>query len=314
MKTMAPDFARYLAAKQRIDDRALNGFVRDNLCAHLTKTNPHATLRVLELGAGIGTMVERLFDWGLLSSADYTAVDADTGFIREARRRLTHWARHNEFAVNWRSAENARIQSASSRLRVTYVEADIYNFFEQAIDKKRWDLGLAHAFMDLVDLAEVVPRFCRLIEPGGLIYLTLNYDGETILLPLIDRELDERIFQLYNKSMDKRITNGKSAGDSKTGRHLFFHLLNANARILAAGSSDWFVFAGPGGFTRDENYFLHFILHTIQTELKGSASLNRGRLDSWVQQRRVQIEKGELIFIARQVDVLARIPNENNCY
>jgi len=90
------------------------------------------------------------------------------------------------------------------------------HIFKHAENKKQWDLGLTHAFLDLVDIAEVVPRFCRSIKPGGLVYLTLNYDGETILLPAVDRTFDERIMQLYNQSMDERTTNGKTAGDSKT--------------------------------------------------------------------------------------------------
>ena len=82
------DFGRYLAAKKRIDDGALNRNVLDKLRTQLRQTNTHSPLRVLELGAGIGTMVERLVDWGLLTSANYTAIDADQGLLREAYVRL----------------------------------------------------------------------------------------------------------------------------------------------------------------------------------------------------------------------------------
>lgn len=307
MNPIEYDFIRYLAAKKSIDDSALNRKVRDEFSKRLPKKNHRLSLRVLELGAGIGTMVERLVDWGLLTRADYTAVDAEPDYIRAARNRLNRWVLHSEFAINWHTPATAKIQAAAGQLSVTYVNADVYHFFEQAIDKKQWDIGLAHAFMDLVDIAEVVPRFCKLIKPGGLLYLTLNYDGETILLPTVDRKFDQRIIQLYHQSMDDRSIDGKKAGDSKTGRHLFIHLINANAEILAAGSSDWVVFPGPGGYTTDETYFLHFIVHTIFTELKGHASLNQRRLNSWARQRHTQIEREELIFIARQMDLLARI-------
>ena len=293
MKNIEYNFVHYLAAKKTIDDRSLNRHVRDKLIAELPDSNLQSPLNVLELGAGIGTTVERLIDWGLISSAAYTAVDTDSDVIRQARNRL-----------NCRAAKN---RSTSGRLSVDFICEDIFQFFKQTTAGKQWDLGLAHAFLDLVDIADAVPRFCRLIKPGGLLYLTLNYDGETILLPAVDREFDERIMQLYNQSMNERIINGKAAGDSKTGRHLLIQLKNAGAEILAAGSSDWIVFPCNEGYTPDETYFLHFIIHTIFMELKAQTSLDRTRLDVWTRQRHKQIENSELIFIAKQIDVLARI-------
>ena len=64
---------------------------------------------------------------------------------------------------------------------------------------------------------------------------------------------------------------------------------------------------GSGGFTADESYFLHFIIHTIFTELKAQTSLDRTKFDAWTRQRHKQIENSELIYIAKQIDVLARI-------
>ena len=307
MKALDYDFIRYLSAKKKIDDGALNQKVRQKLGVQLMGLQPGSPLRILELGAGIGTMIERLVEWGLITGAEYTAVDADQRNIREAVNRLNHWALNNGFEISWRTPTTAEIQATAGQLSVKFECKDIYHFFEQAPAARPWDLGLAHAFLDLVDNAEVVPRFCNLVRPGGYIYLTLNYDGETILLPAIDIEFDERITQLYNRSMDERIINGKPAGDSKTGRHLFLHLKKAGAEILAAGSSDWIVFPGPQGYTEDETYFLQYMVHTIFTELKKQPALNQERLKSWSKRRQAQIGNAELIFIAKQNDVLARI-------
>ena len=313
MKTTKPEFIRYLTSKKEIDDLSLNRTVRDELLARLICKNRQSPLRVLELGAGIGTMLERLSEWGLLISADYTAVDVDADCILEFRKRLDHWARRNSFGIAWRTPEMAAIQFPTGELTVTTVKADIDFFFEHVSDDAQWDLGLAHAFMDLVNLSEVVPRFCRLIRPGGLLYLTLNYDGETIFLPALDSEFEKRMMTMYNLSMDHRTTNGKRTGDSKTGRQLLTHLLKAKAVLLAAGSSDWIVFAGSQGYTRDQVHFLHFVLHTVYSELQNHPAIGRRRLDSWLQRRLDQIDSKELIFIARQLDVLARIPDEDIC-
>ena len=51
---------RYLAAKKSVDDRALNGQVWQHLVAALPRATPQLPLRILEVGAGIGSMVERL--------------------------------------------------------------------------------------------------------------------------------------------------------------------------------------------------------------------------------------------------------------
>jgi hypothetical protein len=78
--------------------------------------------------------------------------------------------------------------------------------------------------------------------------------------------------------------------------------------VLAAGSSDWVVFAGANGYPADEAYFLHDIIHTIGTALTGHPSLDPERLRTWVAQRHAQIDQGALVYIAHQLDVLGRVP------
>jgi hypothetical protein len=97
------------------------------------------------------------------------------------------------------------------------------------------------------------------------------------------------------------------SGDSQSGRHLFHHLRQAGAQILAAGSSDWVVFAGEAGYPDDEAYFLHFIVETMRGALAGRAELDNGRFQDWIAQRHAQIEMGELVYIAHQLDFFGRI-------
>ena len=59
-------FTRYLAAKKSVDDRALNRHVWHSLAQAMSAAVPDGPVQVLEIGAGIGTMVERLVEWGLL--------------------------------------------------------------------------------------------------------------------------------------------------------------------------------------------------------------------------------------------------------
>ena len=69
--SMTSGYARYLAAKATVDDRALNGHV----LAELRRLMPACTPRVLDVGAGLGTMVARLMDWGVVGTGEYILLD-----------------------------------------------------------------------------------------------------------------------------------------------------------------------------------------------------------------------------------------------
>src|SRR5438067_9621248 len=66
-------YARYLAAKTTVDDRALNRQV----LAELYRLMPAGAPRVVEVGAGLGTMAARLMAWGAISAGEYVLLDVD---------------------------------------------------------------------------------------------------------------------------------------------------------------------------------------------------------------------------------------------
>src|SRR5215467_4715595 len=84
----ASGYARYLAAKTTVDDRALNREVLAELCRLL----PDGAPRMLEVGAGLGTMVARLLDWGVVGTGEYVLLDADRQLLDCSRRWLGDWA------------------------------------------------------------------------------------------------------------------------------------------------------------------------------------------------------------------------------
>jgi hypothetical protein len=191
-------------------------------------------------------------------------------------------------------------------LTIRLATTELYDFAQRQAGQPGWQLVIANAVLDLLDLARAVPAIVGLTAPGGLLYLTINFDGGTIFQPTIDRAFDALVEARYHLTMDRRLTAGRPSGDSYTGRRLLVELPAAGGQLLAAGSSDWVVFPQAGGYPADEAYFLRSIIATVYRALRDDMALDQTRLAAWIARRQGQIERGELIYIAHQLDLLAR--------
>jgi SAM-dependent methyltransferase len=300
-------FTRYLAAKKSVDDRALNPAVRRELVRALRDLPGQTPVQVLEVGAGIGTMLERLLDWGMLRRAAYTGIDIEPENLVEARQRLGRYAASQGFGYSGGPNGRLVLERQQQRFEVTLEAIDLFDFQAREQGRRTWDLLIAHAFLDLVDLATALPPLFSLLKSGGLFYFTLNFDGATILRPPVDEGFDRLVQELYHQTMDRRRVNGKPAGSSRTGRLLQALLENApGVQLLAAGRSDWVVSPSRAVYPAAEAYFLHFIIQTIHQALKDHPEMDGPRLAQWTRARHRQIERGELTYIARQWDFLGR--------
>ncbi|HEU5426679.1 MAG TPA: class I SAM-dependent methyltransferase [Actinocrinis sp.] len=292
------DFARYLTAKTSVDDRALSRPV----LAELRRLMPAHAPRVLEVGAGLGTMVARLIDWGVLRGGEYILLDADQALLDHSRRWLSDWAAA-------RGLRGGLLPDGLQLgdLRVRLVHAELGSYLRSA-DRAQADVLIANAVLDLVDVPAVLPGLLRLLVPGGAYWFTINYDGESVFAP--DHPHDEQVMRAYHRDMDERVRYGRPAGESRTGRHLFAHLRAAGAPALAAGSSDWVVSAGPDGtYPGDEAYFVRAILDTIRDALcERPDRVKPADLADWLAQRGRQLAAGELVYIAHQLDFAGRSP------
>jgi len=296
------DFARYLAAKKSVDDRAINRFVWEQLKAALFAQPSDQPLQVLELGCGIGTMVARLLEWDLAANVCYLGIDTLAENIVAAEKYLQKWAQENGYHMQLES-QVILLSKRDVSWQVRFQHADAISYRAQS---GFYDLLIANAFLDLVDVPSAMPRFASWLKPDGFFYFTINFDGETIFEPVSDPKLEEKIIMLYHQSMDERTLAGQPSGDSHTGRHLFSHLTNMGVQILAAGASDWIVFSHPNGYSADEAYFLRCILNFFESTLQNHPELTKNELDGWLERRRAQIERVELVYIAHQLDFLGR--------
>ena len=307
----AYDFVRYLTAKRTVDDRALNPHVWAAMAAAAADRARHVQpLQVLEIGAGVGTMIERAAAWSLCPGAavNYLAIDAEPANIAAAQARLEAAQARLEAAQARLEAAQARLEALPPAWSVQVEQADLFDFVRRPAALHRYDLLIANAFLDLVDIPQTLPLLRRLLQPGGLFYFTITFDGATILQPVIDPAFDAQVEAVYHRTMDERITAGQRSGDSRSGRHLFGHLVRAGFDLRAAGASDWVVHPVAGHYPADEAYFLHFIVHTMQDALQSRAELDPGQLTELVETRHRQVEQGELVYIAHQLDVFGVCP------
>jgi SAM-dependent methyltransferase len=295
--------SRYLEAKRTVDDRSLNQGVLGALRADLASRGGR-TLRVLELGAGTGTMAARLFDWQVLSRAEYVLLDENAESLAVARQRISTLAR----ALGASSEEESHfieVHRQDVELRFSFVHAELERFLELTPSEPAFDVLIANAFLDIVDVPSTLPRLFERAAADAAYWFSINFDGETSFLP--EHEDDEALLAVYHRSMDQRVRNGGRSGDSKTGRHLFEHLARAGASVRAAGSSDWVVHAAGGAYPADEAYFLHHLIHTVESELERHAEVPSQKREAWSKRRHAEVERAELALIVHQLDFFGRV-------
>src|SRR5688572_1697245 len=114
---------RYLSSKKTVDDRALSHSVTERLRLEVAGLGERP-LRVLEIGAGLGTMVTRLADWRVIERAHWRLVDVDADLLREARGWLRSWAGGRGLTAS-EDGDDLRIAGAGIDLAVTFQVAEL---------------------------------------------------------------------------------------------------------------------------------------------------------------------------------------------
>ncbi|EMA53345.1 MULTISPECIES: class I SAM-dependent methyltransferase [Halococcus] len=294
-------FQRYLAAKRTVDDRALDRQVLDRLATEVERIDEkrgERPLRVLDVGAGIGATLKRLVERDVLPAAvEYTLVDREATNIDAARERLPQWVTD----AGYEAAEiddGLRIEGDEQWVDLEFAVADAFEYVETST----WDLLVGQAFLDLFDARRAFDALRAGLRPGGCWYFPITFDGGTILSPPVDPDLDTRIERAFHAHID-------DGGDSHAGRHLLARASKTDT-VLAAGGSDWVVHPRSGEYPDDETFFLRYIVDTIAGALDETGRFDPTTLAGWTAARHRQIDRGELTYVAHQLDVLGRIPAE----
>lgn len=292
------DFRRYLAAKRTVDDRALDRRVFDRLRAALERRD---AIAIVEIGAGIGAMVERLLALDALPRrTEYTAVDVDPATVETARNRLPDRLERAGYDVA-RTDDAVRFERGNRTVSLDLVVDDAVGFVARERDRGRvWDLLVGHAVLDVIGV-DALPTLLRAV-PGGFCYFPITFDGATRFEP--PHSLDRQIERRYHRYLD-----GKPDGSSRAGRRTLRRLQQQAVDVLAVGGSDWVVYPVDGDYPAEEAYFLHYSVDTIEGALADDSAIPADALTDWTETRHRQIDDGELTYVAHQLDMLGRVPS-----
>ncbi|GAB3701850.1 hypothetical protein [Halorubrum pallidum] len=332
---MTESFRRYLRAKRTVDDRALDrrlvGLLRERLAERASGTERFESatasdpLRVLEVGAGVGTMVARLLDWDVLppGRTRYVAVDRDSDTLDGLGPFLRGWAADRSDvsvadvgpsadAGSSANGEALVVESPTRTVEVEPVVADAAAYAESTAGE--WDALIGMALLDVFGLDRLGPLLGAL-APGGTYYFPITFDGGTRFRPA--RSDDRAIERLYHRHMDE-----KPGGTSRAGGDALARLREADdSTLLGVGGSDWVVRPGDSGdgYPGDEAYFLRHILDTVEdavgevlaeaerTRSDAAGNLSTADLDAWLRERRQQVDVAELVYLTHQLDLLGRV-------
>ena len=327
----AAAFRRYLLAKRTVDDRALDrrlvGLLRERLADRAAATE--GPLRVLEVGAGVGTMVARLIDWEVLPPGEtrYVAVDRDPDALAGGEPFLREWTADRPDASVSGSASPASsaaggadgaadtlvVETDARAVAVETVAADAVAHAEAHAGE--FDALIGMALLDVLGLDRLDPLLDAL-APGATYYFPITFDGATRFRP--DHPDDRAVERLYHRHMDE-----KPGGNSRSGGAAISLLRAADgSKLLGVAGSDWVVRPvdgeGDGGYPGDEARFLRHILGTVEDAVgeviasdgAGESSLSAADLDAWLRTRRKQVDAAELVYLTHQLDLLGRVDGD----
>ena len=291
-------FAGFLEAKFALDERSLNREVR---AAFLDALRSLPQIRCLDVGAGTCATLRRLLNSGLTTPLSLTALERDPVLLDIARVEAAGWLRalglepHNEAGT---------IQTQGERVTaIRFAAGELKDYRPD----RPFNLITAHAFLDLVPLPDSLRLFTAWLQAGGYLYASINYDGDTALLPLYDdAAFEARLLSYYNDTMERRRVDAQATGGSFCGRRLHRLLPDYGFDILAYGSSDWNITPFLGEYRDGDALCLAALLETIGAEGQSSGLFHQDQLERWREHRLRLLQQRRLGLIAHQLDFLGR--------
>jgi len=276
---------RYLEAKRSVDEASRSRRVADRFLAGLP-----AAPRVLEAGAGTGSLVPWLVERGV-TAGSYRGVEASAAVVAHARH-----ARPAELRYRGQEVTDQRVGSRVADLDVRFEVGDAL----AELPGDDADAVVAQQFMDLVSIPDAVEAFTGALAPGGVAYFPLTFDGMSVFEP--GHEADRAVERAYHEAI-----NRAAGRTSRAGRRLATHLRRAPGELVAMDASDGIVRPHGEGYRADERYVLECILGFVESSVTPETV---PAIDDWLQTRRRQLARGDLLYVGHRYDLLYQTPTD----
>ena len=300
---MSPtSYVKYLEAKHSVDDRSINHYVWSAFIQKLNKNHDAGICHILEIGAGTGHTFFKILEAIELSQCLYTVVELEQDHLARLFEKLEGWVKNQGGQIDDVKGERRYIvQLPEKKIEVQLVEQDIEQYLIALDQEETYSAIVGQAIIDLLDIDHVFPLMAGVLKPEGLYYFPISFDGMTSFLPELDKAIDSKVEKIYHESM---VHGGIDR--SQTGRRTLLYMLKNGLRIESVGSSDWVIYPDTRGmYPGNEKYFLQHILDLVRKEMAASNQIDQGVAEHWYARRVTQLERGELVYIAHQLDILA---------
>lgn len=294
---MPVSFVEYLDVKFDLDERSLNREVRGAFRQALHRL---PKVECLDVGAGTGATARRLLQLGLATPLSLTALDCDGALLEIARedaaKRLRDLGRRP-------AIEAGAIYDSASATELRFVACALKDYRPD----RPCNVITAHAFLDVVPLAQTLRSFAAWLQPGAYLYATINYDGDTALLPTYDDAAFEAgLLSHYDDTMERRRVDGLPTGGARCGRRLHRLLPDSGFDIVACGTSDWNITPFLGTYRGGDTVCLQALLDMIHAEADRCGRFDAGQLARWREDRTRLLRRRRLGLIVHQLDLLAQ--------
>lgn len=343
------DYVRYLQAKSTVDARAFNYAVLNDFedylrqTASIRRSSTNAPLRVIEVGAGVGIMFQRLLERDVTfstASTHYTVIDIKPEVVKAAQELIkskltiknddilagqvslpvqsptvTGSSGVHHYSSCDESLRNLGEVSVTESLTISFLVGDALEYVRS--NKARFDVIIAAAVLDLWQLEEAVESLLGALDVNGGVcafYFPINFDGTTSFFPesCEGSTYDKNVEDEYHAAMGHHLVSGSEVQTCYTGRSLIPVLNKENIELTSYGSSSWIVKPNSDGtYECDERYFLNCILDFIEATLEDSGisgpEFDSGAFSRYMACRREQIANGQLYFLAHNIDLCGHL-------
>lgn len=306
---MEGDDVAYLEAARTVDERAHSDAATRAFRAALgvgggvdAEGDP---VCVLEAGAGTCGLLRRLLAGGALPAGEWVAVDTDERVLSAGRDLLEREARAAGYGVD---ADDAAVLlghlDRETTLRVRFETRDA----RDVASEEAFDGVVGRSFADLLAPEDVL-ALARTAAPDGWYHLPLTFDGETRFSP--SHPADGAVVDAFHGSMRNR---GRAATRVAEASR------EAGTPPAVDARSDWVVRGRDGddavgtvgdrdrGYPADEATFLRTVLDTVVASVRESGAVADATLSAWETERKRQLARGELGYVARNRDLFGRVP------